>query len=236
MPFYDNFSLNKPSALGTRLANQEAINIFNKIEAHKNEASSVLEIGPGRGPFMRAAQTNHLDYSCVDISWSLLQDLSGVKRVCAMVPPLPLAKNTFDIVFASNVLEHMQNFRTALTLVQEMTRVTKPDGLVCHRVPNAMGWGLHFWNGDYTHSFFTTPRTVSQVYLDVGLKIERIYPVSGPVIGSSARLVSLLGKLTPSFLVNHGAGSSTKLSKTLYSAKTTFLLGFLIIGRKVNSR
>ena len=236
MPFYDNFSLNKPSALGMHLANQEAKNIFNKVKTHKNRGTSILEIGPGRGPFMRATQANHLDYSCVDISWPLLQDLSGAKRVCAMVPPLPIAKNTFDIVFASNVLEHMSNFNIALTLVQEMTRIAKPEGLVCHRVPNAMSWGLHFWNGDYTHSFFTTPRTDSQVYLDAGLKIEQIYPVSGSVIGNLAHLVSFLGKLVPSFLINHGAGSSVKLSKMLYSAKTTFLLGFLIVGRKVNSR
>ncbi len=234
MPFYDNFSLNKPSVLGTKIANTEAQNVFNKIRAQKKDALSVLEIGPGRGPFMLSVQKEKLDYTCVDISWTMLQDLPDAKRIFSMVPPLPVADNTFDIVFASNVLEHMPDFSTAFSLVEEMSRVVKPGGIICHRVPNAMNWGLHFWNGDYTHSFFTTPRTVGQVYLDAGLKIEKIYPVSGFVIGIAAHLMSILGKLVPSFLVNHGAGSRVKLSKILYSAKTTFLLGFLIIGRKNN--
>jgi SAM-dependent methyltransferase len=149
------------------------------------------------------------------------------------VPPLPVSSGLFDIAFASNVLEHMLDFRAASTFVEEMARVVKPGGLICHRVPNVMAWGMHFWNGDYTHSFATTPRNVSQLYLDLGLKVEAWYPVTGPLVGRGARALSLIGKLIPSWVVDHGAKPVSRFSKSIYSLKTTFLQGFLIIGRKM---
>lgn len=234
MPFYDNFSLGQPSGPGLWIARREAENVLQAIMRLKSEVHSVLEIGPGRGPFLQNCTHKSLDYTCIDISWTLLNELGDSKRINALVPPLPIAPEVFDVVFASNVLEHMLNFRAALALVGEMARVTKPEGLVCQRVPNVMAWGMHFWNGDYSHSFATTPRNVSQLYLDLGLKIEALYPVSGPVVGGGARPLSLLGKLIPSWVVDHGANPLSHISKSLYSAKTTFLLGFLIIGRKVN--
>ena len=233
MPFYENFSASQPTGAGAWLADREAKNVLRAILKVKDDARSVLEIGPGRGPFMRACDAQSLDYTCVDISWTLLKGLPGRKRVNALVPPLPVASGLFDIAFASNVLEHMLDFRAALSFVEEMTRVVKPGGLVCHRVPNVMAWGMHFWNGDYTHSFATTPRNVSQLYLDLGLKVEAWYPVSGPSVGRGAAALSWIGKLIPSSVVAHGANPASRLTKSVYSLKTTFLLGFLIIGRKV---
>lgn len=235
MPFYENFSKNRPTTAGAGMALLESGNHLKAILKIKPTATAFLEIGPGRGSFAEHCLRRGFDYTCAEISWSLLNALPYVqKKVRTLVPSLPFSKDSFDITFASNLLEHMAGFRDALHFIEEMQRVTRPGGLVCHRVPNAMAWGLHFWNGDYTHSFFTTPRTVSQVYLDAGLKIEGIYPVSGPVMGGFAYFVSLLGKLIPSFIVDHGANPSSRLSKAVYSAKTTFLRGFLIVGRRVH--
>ena len=232
MPFYENFSASQPTGAGTWLADREALNALSAIQKVKPDMRSVLEIGPGRGPFMRACDTKSLDYTCVDISWTLLKGLPERKRINALVPPLPVSSGLFDIAFASNVLEHMLDFRAASSFVEEMARVVRPGGLVCHRVPNVMAWGMHFWNGDYTHSFATTPRNVSQLYLDLGLKVEAWHPVTGPLVGRGARVLSLLGKLIPSWVVDHGADPTSRFAKSIYSLKTTFLLGFLIIGRK----
>ena len=233
MPFYENFSMNAPTPLGAKMARREANNVLKRILGYKPDIRAVLELGPGRGPFAMAVRSRGLDYSSVDISWTSLRNLSVVdKKVQSLVPPIPFAGASFDLAFASNLLEHMLDYRKALLFVEEMSRVVRVGGAVCQRVPNAMAWGLHFWNGDYTHSFFTTPRTVSQVYLDVGLQIEAIYPVSGSFVGGMASLTALLGKIIPSWVINHGANPASRLSKILYSAKTTFLLGFLLIGRK----
>lgn len=234
MPFYDNFSMQGPTSLGAFIADREARNCLTTILKLFKEANSLLEIGPGRGAFARSCLNINLNYTCIDISMPLLRDLSlADKKVQALVPPLPFRSESFDIAYASNLLEHMLDFRTALFLLEEMRRVVRRGGLICHRVPNGMAWGMHFWNGDYTHSFFTTPRTVSQVYLDAGLRIEAVHPVSGFVVGPIGQLVSVIGHLIPTWIVGHGANPTSRLSKVVYSAKTTFLLGFLIIGRKV---
>jgi SAM-dependent methyltransferase len=231
MPFYENFSLKHPTSLGASIANGEASNVLKVIIRYKQNIRSALELGPGRGPFAAACQASRLDYFCADISWKLLQELSlAENKVQTMAPRLPFASQSFDLSFASNLLEHMLDFKHALFFIEEMKRVTRRGGLVCHRVPNAMAWGMHFWNGDYTHSFFTTPRTVSQVYLDAGLEILTILPVSGFVIGPLARLTSILGYLTPSWMFDHGASRSSFVQR-MYSFKTTFYLGFLIVGQ-----
>lgn len=232
MPFYDNFSRKQPSRTGMKIAAREAGNILKAITNYNENIRSVLELGPGRGPFAQACHTHGLDYTCADVSLTLLHGVSPAeKKVQTMVPRLPFADNSFDLTFASNLLEHMIDYKDAFLFVDEMKRTTRPNGLVCHRVPNAMAWGMHFWNGDYTHGFFTTPRTVSQVYLDVGLKIIAVRPISGFFVGAHAKFFSLFAHLLPSWLFSHGANRST-ITQMFYSLKTTFLLGFLIIGQE----
>ena len=231
MPYYDNFSLTQPSTVGMKIADLAASNVLEKIFLAKAEITTILEIGPGRGAFYRNCD-ERLDYSCIDVSWPLLQGLENAKRICGLVPPLPIADEKFDVTFASNLLEHMVDFRAALLLVQEMARVTNTGGLICHRVPNVMAWGMHFWNGDYTHSFATTPRNVVQLYRDIGLEVVVVYPVSSFIVGRGAKIMSIIGNIIPTFLVNHGAEPFSKISRRLYSLKTSLLLGFLIIGQK----
>jgi SAM-dependent methyltransferase len=236
MPFYDNFTTLPPTGMGSQLARKTAINQMSLIRKYHSNMRDVLELGPGRGPFAEQCQQHQLTYTCADISARLLNALTHLpRRVRALVPPLPFASDQFDVAFAANFLEHMLDFRHAYDLVDEMKRVTRTGGLVCHCAPNAMEWGMQFWNGDYTHSFPTTPRRVAQLYLDLGLREIAIYPLSGPWMGPLAHLGNLIGKLIPVWFTGHGAMPTSKLTKALYSAKTTFLASFMIIGRKQDS-
>lgn len=232
MPFYDNFSAQKSTSLGSYLATHESAGLLRTIIQKNAEISSVLELGSGHGHFAMQCIARRLDYTCVDVSQTMLKKLNADKKILARVPILPFTDDVFDLTFAANLLEHMPDFNSALLLVEEMCRVTRAGGLVCHRVPNAMAWGLHFWNGDYTHSFFTTPRTVHQLYIDAGLKVESVVPVAGHTVGPLAWLMATIGKIIPSWLVGHGANPTQRLSKIIYSTKTSFLLGFLVIGKK----
>lgn len=233
MPFYDNFSNMQPTAAGSQMARRIAINQMSLILKSHSKVRDLLELGPGRGPFAEQCQQHRLNYTCADISVHSLSELNHLpRRVQALIPPIPFASNQFDVSFAANFLEHMLDFRHAYDLVDEMKRVVRPDGLVCHCVPNVMDWGLQFWNGDYTHSFPTTPRRVAQIYLDLGLRDIIIYPFSGPWMGPIAHLGNLIGKIIPVWFIGHGAVPTSKFAKSLYSAKTTFLASFMIVGRK----
>jgi len=233
MPFYDNFSNMQPTGAGSLMARRIASNQISLVLKHHIKVRDVLELGPGRGPFAQQCQQHQLNYTCADVSERLLIDLGPLlRRVQALVPPLPFASEQFDVSFAANFLEHMLDFRHAYDLMDEMKRVVRPGGLVCHCVPNVMDWGLQFWNGDYTHSFPTTPRRIAQLYLDLSLRDIAIYHLSRPWMGTLAHLGNLIGKFIPVWFIGYGIMQTSKFKKALYSAKTTFLASFMIVGRK----
>lgn len=55
---------------------------------------------------------------------------------------LPLADNSMDAVICSEVLEHVDDYATVL---QEMRRVLKPEGLLCISVPRAWPERICWW-------------------------------------------------------------------------------------------
>jgi SAM-dependent methyltransferase len=99
----------------------------------------VLEIGAGAGWQARALS----DYGCQVVAVDVLG--SGYRK--ALVWPvilydgshLPLADNSVDVVFSSNVLEHISTIRD---FQSEIRRVLKPSGLAIH-VMLSTGW--RFW-------------------------------------------------------------------------------------------
>ncbi|WP_307787715.1 class I SAM-dependent methyltransferase [Mycolicibacterium sp. S2-37] len=58
-------------------------------------------------------------------------------EVIAPDGPLPYADNSFDIIFARFVFEHVQN---AEIVANELTRVLKPGGLIASLTPNKYGY------------------------------------------------------------------------------------------------
>ena len=74
MPFYKNFSAHQPTKAGNWLAERETLRILNSILKIDGNVLSALEVGPERGTFMRACDLRSMDYTCVDILWTLLKD------------------------------------------------------------------------------------------------------------------------------------------------------------------
>ncbi|MCP4422344.1 MAG: class I SAM-dependent methyltransferase [Chloroflexi bacterium] len=96
--------------------------------------SRVLDIGCGRGGLVE--QLNHLPDQMVGIDpdWlSLHQHRLTLPRVAAFSDDLPFAPNTFDVAFASWVLEHLA--RPFLTF-QSVARILKPGGVFIFITPN----------------------------------------------------------------------------------------------------
>ena len=56
--------------------------------------------------------------------------------ICDLTKPLPLKDETFDVVFASNVLEHLPNPQA---VIKEWHRVLRPGGKVIGTVPFLLG-------------------------------------------------------------------------------------------------
>lgn len=87
-------------------------------EVIKSQPENVLEIGPGSGVFKQTASAFGVRVETVDIDPELKPDYVGT------ADDIPLRDNTFDVVCAFQVLEHME-FETSLKALAEMARVSR---------------------------------------------------------------------------------------------------------------
>jgi SAM-dependent methyltransferase len=93
---------------------------------------TVLDVGVGTGRLL-----SHFPEARrygIDISINYVQRLvdSGAKVAVGNLEELPYVDGAFDVVFCTDVLEHVENI---LFAARELVRVTKPGGILIVRVP-----------------------------------------------------------------------------------------------------
>jgi len=111
-----------------------------------------LDIGAGRGSLItRIKEALPLETSACDYTDELMR-LPGQKVDIANLneAPLPYPDASFDIVTATEVIEHLEHFRR---VVREILRVLKPGGICILSTPNILNLnsrlrflGFGFWN------------------------------------------------------------------------------------------
>ena len=107
--------------------------------------AAILEIGCSGGPLMlRLRQQGYTDVTGIDVSTSAIElaQARGVPHASVMDgAALEFADARFDLVIASDVLEHIEDEGKAL---REWTRVLRPGGQVLVFVPaHAYLWSEH---------------------------------------------------------------------------------------------
>lgn len=110
--------------------------IFNKILDKNLTGKTLLDAGCGTGLFSQAAAQKGAKVTSLDVGPELLKEVAkkcDSKRVVGGISQLPFKDNSFDIVIATEVIEHTLNPKKS---VEELCRVAKPNGLVIVTVPN----------------------------------------------------------------------------------------------------
>jgi SAM-dependent methyltransferase len=103
--------------------------------------AKILEIGAGTGWQARELAARGFDVTAIDIPTSN----HGKARIWPIVDFdgrfIPFHDRSFDIVYSSNVLEHVEDFET---LNKEIARVLRSDGTAIHYVPTSAwrAWSL----------------------------------------------------------------------------------------------
>lgn len=92
--------------------------------------SRVLELGAGDGAQTSALRERFREVVSIDISPS--SKLDGI--IVADAVSLPFVDGYFDLVFSSNVLEHVESIEESLV---EMKRVLEPNGIMIHTMPTS---------------------------------------------------------------------------------------------------
>jgi SAM-dependent methyltransferase len=100
----------------------------------------VLEIGAGAGWQARRMAEAGLEVIAVDIVGSRYADVRVWPVILYDGVNLPFCAGSFDVVFSSNVLEHVVQPEA---LQAEIHRVIRPDGYAIHLMPTA-SW--RFWH------------------------------------------------------------------------------------------
>ncbi len=105
--------------------------------------SLVVDVGAGPKQFGESFLAAGSSYIAVDHDAGSLQPL-GHRRAAAVVgsgQALPIARNSVDVAFCSNVFEHV---REPESLANEVVRITKPGGVAVVSYTNWLSpWGGH---------------------------------------------------------------------------------------------
>lgn len=231
MPFYDYYSDQQTTRLGMGWVRAQTRFVLGCLMHALPSASSLLEIGPGRGIFADACRRECLRCCALDINIRLLRDLSrrGQSGIQARATHIPCVGEAFDVVFASHVIEHSPGYGEALALLEEMRRVATRSGLVALVAPDYLALREDFWNCDYSHSFVTTRRRLRQMYHDTGLTVIEEHSLYGPLAGAAGWFAGQTagGRLMGSIARTMPGACGEKL----YKLRLTFAHAIFIIGR-----
>lgn len=101
----------------------------------------VIEIGCGKGRFLKVVQDTYPETHCigVDLSPSLLASVpSEIRTVRGLLESIPFPDDSFDIAFSVEAIEHSFNPEAAIA---EMIRVARPGGLIAIIDKQQAHWG-----------------------------------------------------------------------------------------------
>jgi 2-polyprenyl-6-hydroxyphenyl methylase/3-demethylubiquinone-9 3-methyltransferase len=106
--------------------------LMEKVRTYRREKCHILDIGCGAGLLSNPlAEEGHsvvgIDLSSTSLEQAKKQDRTGtVHYLQAAAESLPFAAETFDVVVAMDLLEHVPDPQK---VIQEASRVLKPEGL-----------------------------------------------------------------------------------------------------------
>ena len=104
------------------------------VRQHLTQSAQLLDIGCGRGGLVEQLNQPLSQVVGIDPDWlSLREHRLGLAGAVALSDDLPFVPETFDLVFASWVLEHLP--RPFLTF-RSIARVLKPGGVFIFITPN----------------------------------------------------------------------------------------------------
>ncbi|MCY4726192.1 class I SAM-dependent methyltransferase [Nocardioides sp. STR2] len=105
------------------------------------DGTTLLDVGGGPGYFADAFARAGATYFSIDVDSDLADESGRSRRVVGTGAQLPFRDEAFDVVYSSNVLEHVSE---PWTVAEEMLRVLRPGGMAFISYTVWFGpWGGH---------------------------------------------------------------------------------------------
>ncbi|NUN05161.1 MAG: 3-demethylubiquinone-9 3-O-methyltransferase [Bdellovibrio sp.] len=158
--------------------------VLETIRRHIGYHAEILDMGCGAGHVTNSlAQAGHevtgVDLSSTSLKIAEAKDVTGkVNYLRADVYRLPFSRESFDVVVAMDLLEHVMDPQKIIT---QATRVLRPGGLFIYSTvnKNPLSWLIVIkgipWivkntpQNSHLYSLFISPRTLEEWMEDVGL-------------------------------------------------------------------
>jgi len=235
MAFYDRYAKENLTPVGLKIIKWTNIKIIRLLSELVTEERSVLEIGAGRGHFARLICAKGWSYVGLEPNKQLYSRLKdrGFSVLNVSTAKLPFEPEKFSVVYLSHVLEHLSDYKTILSCLEEYRRVLRPDGYLAIFFPDFLHWKQEFWNIDYSHSFPLTERRIKHLLIDAGFIIKQQTRFAGHLTGLARHLIYPLVLLySHSFSFVKTCWGWFVSPELLYKAKITFIENVLIVAKK----
>ena len=183
--FYRTFSEKRLTGFGGARRTRIERTRLSLLAKHLQPPARLLEIGPGQGSLAALAIAAGWEYSAIEPSAILAEQLrqQGLDVIQAWTPPIAAPDASRDVIYADQVMEHMSGIDAARALTAEALRVLRPGGVFFVVVPDYLKERGFFWDIDYTHNFVTTERRVRQLLYDGGFDIAEVVRSIGVATG-----------------------------------------------------
>jgi SAM-dependent methyltransferase len=174
--FYKSFSEKKLTDYGSGRRSRIEQHRLALLHRHKPAPGDMVEVGPGHGTLAEHAVAAGWRYTAIEASRILIEVLQrkGLKVIESWTPPIPVPDASTDVVYADQVLEHMNGIDQARHFTAEALRALRPGGVFFVVVPDYLKERTFFWDVDYTHNFVTTERRVGQLFNDGGFEVLEV--------------------------------------------------------------
>ena len=141
----------------TRPFNQERIEIISEMVNHMGKSLNILDVGSGDGIIGEHLSTIGNHVASVDLPTVAFQAhrCHGLLAVAGDAEQLSFASNTFDVVLASEIMEHLWNPHS---FIDEAYRVLKADGYLIVSTPEGIE-GLRY----DAHKYYFTVELLEQM-------------------------------------------------------------------------
>jgi 2-polyprenyl-3-methyl-5-hydroxy-6-metoxy-1,4-benzoquinol methylase len=141
----------------TRPFNQERIEIISEMVARLGKGLSILDVGSGDGIIAEHISKMGNNVTAVDLPTVAVQThkCHGPLAVTGDAERLSFVSNIFDVVIASEIMEHLWNPHS---LINEAHRVLKPDGSLIISTPEGVE-GLRY----DAHKYYFTTEILEQI-------------------------------------------------------------------------
>jgi len=146
------------------------------LRAKNGEQPSVLDIGCATGALLDFLRGRGWRVTGVEISPSAEygRDVRKLDITSLPLEENKFPKESFDVILASHLIEHLNNPRSFLA---EVNRVLKKDGRVFITTPNISGFQSLIFGGKwrsaiFDHLYLFSVRTLKKLLKNTGFKVE----------------------------------------------------------------